>query len=81
MAKKFTNYRHLGVVLNKVRGKIDVLLDKMRELNLPLLGKIQEDETIKKFEMIGKPLLHISSNADLLTQIRPLVQKIVELTD
>jgi CO dehydrogenase maturation factor len=81
MANRFTNYRQLGVILNKVRGNTDILLEKMEELDLPLFGTVPEDETILEFEMNGKPLIHIPSNDELLSDIRPIVQKIVELKE
>lgn len=81
MAKKFTHYRDLGVVLNKVRGNVDILLERMEDLELPLFGTIPEDETILEFEMNGKPLIEIPSNSEIMAQIRPLVQKLVELKE
>lgn len=81
IAKKFTNYRQLGVILNKIRGNIDLLLKKMEELDLPLFGTIPEDEMILEFEMNGKPLIHLPSHTELLSEIRPIVQKIVELKE
>ncbi len=79
MSKKFTHYRHLGVILNKVRGNIDTLLDRMKELNLPLFSTLPEDETILEFEMSGKPLMYIPSDSDSLVQVRKLVKKILQL--
>lgn len=77
MAKKFTNYKHLGVILNKVKGDIDLLLDKMKDLDLSLFGTIHDSNTILEFEMSGKPLIKIPINSDLLAQIRPMVEKII----
>jgi CO dehydrogenase maturation factor len=79
MAKKFTHYRHLGVILNKVKGNVDILLDKMGDLDLPLYGTIPEDQNIIDFEMEGKPLIKIPSTSISLEKIRQLVQKIIEL--
>ncbi|MHA2035949.1 MAG: AAA family ATPase, partial [Promethearchaeota archaeon] len=39
-AKKFTNYKKLGIVLNKVKGDIIYIANKLKELELPLLAKI-----------------------------------------
>jgi len=79
MAQKFTQYRHLGLILNKAKGPIDLLMEKMHELDLPLFGTIPEDETIRKFELSGKPLIDIPLNSIALEKIRQLVQKIIEL--
>ncbi|MFX1343646.1 MAG: AAA family ATPase [Promethearchaeota archaeon] len=76
-AKKFTKYKKLGVVLNKVKGNVDTILKKLKELNLPLLAKIPEDDNIVEFDSKGLPLLNISDKSPSLLSIHKLVEVIL----
>ena len=62
-AKKFTKYKKLGIILNRVKGNIDFIRKKLNDLNLPLLGEIPEDNNITKFEVKGKSIIDISENS------------------
>ncbi|MFX1568317.1 MAG: AAA family ATPase [Promethearchaeota archaeon] len=62
-AKKFTKYKKLGIILNRVKGNIDFIRNKLKDLNLPLLGEIPEDNNITKFEIKGKSIIDISENS------------------
>ncbi len=62
-AKKFTKYKKLGIILNRVKGNIDFILKKLKDLELPLLGEIPEDNNITKFEVTGKSIIDISENS------------------
>lgn len=77
-AKKFTKYKKLGVILNRVRGNIDSILKKLEEFNLPLLAKIPEDENIVEFDSQGLPLIDIPENSLSLVSIDKLVETILD---
>ncbi|MHA2185500.1 MAG: AAA family ATPase, partial [Promethearchaeota archaeon] len=74
-AKKFTNYKKLGVVLNKVKGDISHITNRLEELGLPLLAKIPEDPIILEFDMKGTPIIDIPQNSPSLLAINKLVDK------
>jgi CO dehydrogenase maturation factor len=76
-AKKFTKYKELGVILNKVKGNIDTILKKLKELNLPLLAKIPEDDSIVEFDSNGLPLMDIPEKSPSLLSIHKLVEAIL----
>ena len=73
-AKKFTKYKKFGVILNRVKGDIDYILEKLDDLNLPLLGKIPEDDNISKFELKGKPLIDIPEGSKSILAINKIVE-------
>ncbi|MFX0024658.1 MAG: AAA family ATPase [Candidatus Hermodarchaeota archaeon] len=77
-AKKFTNYKKLGLILNRVKGKIDQIKKKLKDLNLNLLGEIPEDELITEFELKGKPIIDIPEKSKIFTVFNKLVEKILE---
>ncbi len=76
-AKKFTKYKKLGIIINKVKGNIDLILEKLNQLNLPLIGKLPEDETIIKQDLEGKPIIDIPEDAPSLRAVKDLVKKIL----
>ena len=76
-AKKFTHYKKLGIIVNKVKGNIDLILKKLDELNLPLWGKIPEDEIIIRFDLEGKPIIDLPEDAPSLDVIKSLVKEII----
>lgn len=76
-AKKFTNYKELGVVINKVQGNIDILLGKLKELNLPVWLKIQNEEKIIEFDLKGRPIIDIPDKYMSKLGIYELTKKIL----
>ncbi len=77
-AKKFTNYKKLGVILNKVKGNVDSIIKKLEELNLPLLARIPEDDNIVEFDSKGLPLIDIPENSLSLLSVHKLVEVILD---
>ncbi len=75
-AKKFTHYKKLGVIINKVKGNIDLILNKLKALKLPLLGQIPEDEEIVKFELEGKPLIDLKEDSLSYIAVKEIIKKI-----
>ncbi|MFX0082014.1 MAG: AAA family ATPase [Candidatus Hodarchaeota archaeon] len=75
-AKKFTNYKDLGIILNRVKGNVDYIVEKLKDLELPLLAKIPEDANITKFDMEGKPLIDIPANSPSLLAVEHLANYI-----
>jgi len=77
-AKKFTNYKKLGVIVNKVRGNINLIEKKLEELDLPLLGKVPEDDSIIQFDLEGKPLFDLSEESPSYIAIKEIIKKILK---
>ena len=76
-AKKFTNYKKLGIIVNKVKGNINLILEKLNQLNLPLIGHIPEDDTIIKEDLEGKPIIDLPEDATSLEVVKNLVKEIL----
>ena len=76
-AKKFTNYKKLGIIVNKVKGNINLILEKLNQLNLPLIGHIPEDDTIIKQDLEGKPIIDLPEDATSLEVVKNLVKEIL----
>ena len=78
-AKKFTNYKKLGIIVNKVKGNINLIIEKLNQLNFPLLGQIPEDETIIKQDLEGKPIIDLPEDAPSLEVVKSLVKEILSM--
>jgi len=75
-AKKFTKYKKLGIILNRVKGNTSQIKKKIDDLKLPLLAEIPEDNEITEFELKGKPIIDISEKSKSLQEIGKLVEKL-----
>ena len=73
-AKKFTKYKKLGVVLNRVKGNINHIKNKLKELNLPLWIEVPEDDVITEFELKGKPIITIPEKSKSVLAINKLME-------
>jgi len=76
-AKKFTNYKKLGVIINKANEKIGILINKLKELDLPLIGTIPQDNLIMEFDLEGKPLIDLPDNSISLKSLKHLLKEIL----
>jgi CO dehydrogenase maturation factor len=77
-AKKFTNYKKMGVILNRVKGNVGDLIKRLKELNLPLLARIPEDNNIVEFDTKGIPLIDIPKESPSLLEVHKLLEQIFE---
>ena len=76
-AKKFTHYKNSGVIINKVRGNIDIILKKLYELNLPIYGQIPEDENVRIFDLEGTAIYDLPEDSPSFIEIKKLVNKVL----
>ena len=76
-AKKFTKFKNLGVIINKVKGDIGTILNKLNEFDLPVLGQIPEDQNITKFDLEGQAIYDLSDDSECMVEIRSIVNKIL----
>ncbi|MFX1378234.1 MAG: AAA family ATPase [Promethearchaeota archaeon] len=77
-AKKFTHYKKLGLILNRVKGNIHQIKQKLKDLNLPLLGEIPEDNEISEIELKGKPIIDIPEKSKSFIALNKLVDNILD---
>ncbi|MHA1147904.1 MAG: nucleotide-binding protein [Promethearchaeota archaeon] len=76
-AKKFTNYKKIGVIINKVKGNIDPILQKLNQVALPILGQIPEDEKIVEFDLNGRPLIELDNTTPSYSVLKEIVKNIL----
>ncbi|HEY0090160.1 MAG TPA: AAA family ATPase [Candidatus Lokiarchaeia archaeon] len=78
-AKKFTNYKKLGVIVNRVKGDIGIILKKIEEFKLSLIGLIPEDPNITKYDLEGKPLVDLPQNSISLLDVKKIIKNLLEI--
>ncbi|MFW9771805.1 MAG: AAA family ATPase [Promethearchaeota archaeon] len=75
-AKKFTSYKKLGIIINKANENIGLLINKLKELDLPLIGTIPQDNLVIEYDLKGKPLIDLPDDSKSLISLKFLIKKI-----
>jgi len=75
-AKKFTQYKKMGLILNRVKGNTNQIKKKLKELKLPLLAEIPEDNVITEFELRGKPIVDVPNKSKSLIEVKKLAENL-----
>jgi CO dehydrogenase maturation factor len=78
-AKKFTNYKKLVLILNRVKGNTSQIKKRLKDLDINLLGEIPEDNIITEFELKGRPIIEIPEKSKSFAILNKLVDNILEL--
>ncbi len=78
-ANKFTNYKKIGIIINRVKGDISNILDTLREFDLPLIASIPEDDVITKYDLEGKSIIEIPEESKCFQEIKKSLIDILEI--
>ncbi|NVM17611.1 MAG: AAA family ATPase [Candidatus Lokiarchaeota archaeon] len=78
-AKKFTNYKRIGVIVNRAKGDVTNILKKLEEYELPVLTLIPEDELLTKFDLDGKPIIDVPETSISFQKIKENINEILKL--
>jgi len=77
-AKKFTNYRKIGVIINRVKGDIAKITDKLKEYDLTAIASIPEDANLTEFDLEGKPIIDIPDKSVSYQVMKDNIHRILE---
>ena len=77
-ADKFTKYKQMGIIINKVRANISSIVEKIHSLNFELLGLIPEDEKIIEFDLQGKPIIDLPLDSQSYLAVKKLVAELLD---
>ena len=67
-------------MLNKVTESVRSILEPAVEASgLPLIGTVPEDENIRAFDLIGKPLIDLPEDSKAVVAVKGIYEKIVHL--
>jgi len=78
-AKKFTNYKEIGIIMNKVKGNTKNLIEKLNGLNLPLWFEIPEEDQIIECDLNGTSIMDLPEEFFNKMGIYNLVKRILFL--
>lgn len=76
-AKKFTKYKKLGIIINKVKGNIDIIIEKLSSLQLSIIGQIPEDPNIIEFDLLGNSIIDIPKNSPSKMAINQFLKEVL----
>jgi CO dehydrogenase maturation factor len=66
----------VGLVINRVRGDQAELTEAARQLGVPLLGLVPDDDTIREYDFSGKPLTQLPTNSPAMLSVHGIVTKL-----
>jgi CO dehydrogenase maturation factor len=79
--KLLINVRRIYLVVNKVTEDEDVqkaLPEMIAESGLTLIGTVPEDEQIRAYDLIGKPIVDLPDDSKAVVAVKEIVEKICE---
>jgi len=76
-AEKFTHYKKMGVILNKVKGDISPLIGKLKRLNFKILGFVPEDKNIISYDLEGKPIIDLPMDSESYLTAKEIVSDLL----
>ena len=77
--KLHINFRDIYLLLNKVTEdeKVkELLLEMVKTSRLTLLGTVPEDENIRAYDLIGKPILELPDDSKAVVAMKEIFEKI-----
>lgn len=77
-AKKFSHYKEIGLIINRVKGDIGIVKDKLKELDIPLYGEVPEDPKIMEYDLQGRPIIELPDDAPSVYALRIILKNILE---
>lgn len=70
-------FSRLGVVINRATPEVEEKLESYaREIGMEVVGVVPEDELVKKFDLEGKPLIHLPEDSKAYTAVKNIAKKI-----
>ncbi len=66
----------LGLVFNRVHGNEELLKQAAQDMELEVFGYIPQDEDIAHYDLLGKPLLELTTSPGLAA-VRNIVEKLI----
>ena len=76
-AEKFTNYKRMAIILNKTKGDISNLIEKIKKLNFELIGLVPEDQNIVNFDLEGKPIINLPMDSESYLTVKKIVSILI----
>lgn len=73
---KTISYKRMGVVVNRTSGEETRLREAVRDLGLEFFGQIPEDDNIREYDRMGKPILELPDSSPGFAAMRSIAERI-----
>jgi CO dehydrogenase maturation factor len=70
------NCDRVGLVVNRVRGEQAELTEAAKQLGVPLLGMVPDDNTVREYDFSGKPLALLPADSPAMHSVHNIVTKL-----
>jgi CO dehydrogenase maturation factor len=67
------NYKNMGVVINRAKGKEDAIKNALEDLGLSVFGMIPEDAVIADYDRAGKSILSLPRETPSFTAVQKII--------
>jgi CO dehydrogenase maturation factor len=81
VAQNLINIKKFGLIINNVKGDIGILLERIKEYDLPIIGRIPYEERITHLEINSIPLINISNKSKALQSVEEITKNILNQFD
>jgi len=69
---------HSYLILNDMTGEVPApLMERVKQLDIPLLGVVPHDETAKEFEFSARPLVELNDDSPLYQAVAGMMRRIL----
>ena len=67
------------LIINRLKGKLtDPITTAVEKIGIPLLGVIPDDDTISEYDLNGLPLIEMSEDSNLYSDVSAMMSKILK---
>ena len=64
-----------GLVINKSKGKDDLIMEMAQKQNLDVLGSVPEDDTLADYDSQGKPIVALPESTASVAAVREILNR------
>jgi CO dehydrogenase maturation factor len=72
--KAIKNCGRLGLIINRVKGRDNIIREIAEETRLEILGSIPEDENIRRLDLEGEPISELSNTSASVVAVRKIFE-------
>jgi CO dehydrogenase maturation factor len=75
-ARRFTNAKRIGLIVNRVRENKMEVRDLARETDIEFFGWVPEDSQLSEWDLVGRPIFDLPSDSPSVVAVRQIVEKL-----
>ncbi|MDD3984697.1 MAG: AAA family ATPase [Methanobacterium sp.] len=72
------NFKKMFLVVNRINpDNKDIIIKKVKETGIEIIGTIYEDEEVAEYDIEGSPLVNLSDNSNSVVTVKKIVSRIL----